>query len=382
MEEQLNNTGQEKQAKAYSRIRNKLILIDVVATAIILLLFLLSGASSVLSSFISSRIPSYLVKNAVYVVVAYLGYAIIYLPYSFYSGYILEHKFNLSNLTKRGWLWDYLKGLFLNVIIFVIIMEVIYVILRYLPNSWWLWSGIFWILFSIVLGKLTPVLILPLFYKIKKLENESLVNRLVVLAEKARVTILGVFEMNMSKKTKKANAMFAGLGSTKRIILGDTLLSQFSDDEIEVILAHELGHYTMKHIWQLLFFGSVTTLLGLYLTSYVIRFGVDIFHLQGVSDIAGFPLFALSMATFFMILTPLMNAFSRKLERDADLFALENTGNSDAFISSMNKLAEQNLSDRSPSAVIEFLLYSHPSIAKRVKMAQQFAKRHKNPKSA
>jgi len=232
------------------------------------------------------------------------------------------------------------------------------------------------------MANLTPVLIIPLFYKLKPLANESLKEKLTDLAEKAKTKILGIFEIEFSRKTRKANAMLAGLGNTKRIILGDTLLNNFSEDEIEAVIAHELGHFYHKHIWKMIATASVLTVAGFYIANLALTGLLNTFGylgLRDVTDVAAFPLLMLSLFLFSLVTMPLNNSLSRALERQADRFALTTTDKPGAFIAGMQKLAKQNLADTEPPPLIELLLHSHPSIGKRVRMAQQYTDEKKKP---
>ena len=296
----------------------------------------------------------------------------IFFPLNYYSHFYLEHKYDLSNQSFLHWILDGVKSFLLNLIFSLIIVEAVYFLLRELPNTWWIWSTIFYFFLTVVISRITPTIILPLFYKVKLVENDSLVNRLKSLAEKARAKVLGVYQMDMSRKTKKANAMFTGLGKSKRIILGDTLLERFREDEIETILAHELGHYYYRHLWQLILMGLGTSLAGFYIVNIVLKMLVEPLSLGGLHNIAGLPVFMLVVFLFFLILMPFQNSFSRILEKQADRFAIEQTKNPQAFIDSMKKLADQNLSEVKPHPVVEFILYSHPSIDRRIKFAQKY----------
>ena len=218
------------------------------------------------------------------------------------------------------------------------------------------------------------MLILPLFYKLKPLENESLRQRLTALAQRVGAHVLGVYRMAMSEKTKKANAAFAGLGATKRIILGDTLLDQFAEDEIEVVMAHEMAHYKHGDISKLIVWSAATTLLGLRIADAVMRWALPKFGFSHPSDLGAFPLLALCMFGFSLVVMPLNNAFSRWRERLADRTALELTRNPEGFIRAMRKLADQNLADLSPHPWIEFLLHDHPALARRIALAEQWGR--------
>ena len=294
------------------------------------------------------------------------------LPFNYYSGYYLEHKYNLSTQSLFSWFKDRIKSFLLNIVFMVLLGEVLYLFFKFTQNTWWLWLSVIWVLFGIVLSNIFPVLILPLFYKYKPLENDELAKRLISLAERVNARILGVFELELSAKTKKANAALTGMGNTKRILLGDTLLENFTDDEIEVVLAHELGHFYYKHIWKLIFFGGFITFIGLWATSLVLAKLVVFSGFAEVSQIGAFPLFLLCMFLFALVSMPVNSTFSRILEKQADLFALRETKSPKHFITAMRRLANLNLADEEPHPLIEFFLHDHPSISRRVKLAEDF----------
>ena len=367
-----------EKAKEYEKIKNKLMLLGLfLSFAFLLGSFALGkegGLSSWFARWIETWSSSCWITVAVYGIGGVLVSTLLFLPLKFYAGFTLEHRYHLSNETAGGWFLDLSKSLVLDLILTVAMLEIIYALLRTVTDSWWLYAAGLWILFVVLLGNLFPILILPLFYKLKPVENKTLVNKLIKMAAKVKAKILGVYEMDMSRKTKKANAMLAGLGHTKRIIFGDTILNQYTQKEIEAILAHELGHFYYKHTWKQIFLSSIATLIGLFLTHHVLSYFVGVIGFRGLEDVANFPLLLLSLSLFFFIITPLNNIFSRYCERQSDRFALEQTNDPKSFISSMEKLAEQNLADLEPNPFIEFCLHSHPSIGKRIQMAKMFKK--------
>ena len=367
-------------AKRYEASHNWLFLVDIVYTVILIALFVFvgkqGGFSAQLLAWIQSFCANYWIQVAVYSGILTTMYMACLLPLSFYSGYYLEHKYSLSTQSFGSWLGDKGKSYVLNLVFMVFVAEGLYLFFMLAEKSWWLWVGVLWVGFGIILSNIAPVLIMPLFYKFKPLENDALKTRLIAMAERLKVTILGVFEMELSAKTKKANAALAGLGNTKRILLGDTLLKNFCDEEIEVVLAHELGHFYYKHIWQLILFGGAITFAGLYLVSLIFdRLAVSS-GFAGITDIAAFPVFLLCMFVFTLISMPINATYTRILEKQADNFALRQTNAPDHFISTMKKLADLNLADEEPHPLIEFLLHDHPSISSRIKAAEAFRVRH------
>jgi STE24 endopeptidase len=232
------------------------------------------------------------------------------------------------------------------------------------------------LLLTVILANLGPVLLMPIFYKFTPLgeEHAELAQRLLRLAEQAHTHVSGVFQFDMSRRTKAANAALTGLGNTRRIILGDTLLEEFTPDEIETVLAHELGHHVHKDIPVGILLNALTTLAGFYLAGVGLRWGASAFGANGPSDIAAFPVFLVMMGLYGLVTMPLGNAFSRWRERRADEYALQSTHKPEAFASAMARLANQNLADANPEPWVEFLLHSHPALSKRIAMAKRFTR--------
>ena len=228
------------------------------------------------------------------------------------------------------------------------------------------------ILFSVVLANLAPVLIFPIFFKFTPLDDADLVARLTALAERANTRVRGVYTMMLSEKTTEANAALMGLGNTRRIVLGDTLYEKYTPDEIESILAHELGHQVHHDIGWSLVAQTALTIAGFFIADVFLKWSVAQLHYAGIADLAAMPLFALALGVFGFVTMPLGNAFSRWRESLADEYALESTRNAGAFIGAMEKLANQNLAELEPERWVEWLLYDHPPIGKRLKRASAF----------
>lgn len=292
-----------------------------------------------------------------------------------YYGFRLEHRFQLSNMRTRSWLWDEVKGFLVTVVLAGVVVELLYLIIRQFSEYWWLicW-GVFLGLF-VVLAQLAPVILFPIFYKFAPLENEELKTRLVRLSEKAGTRVRGVYQWKLSEKSKKANAALTGIGSTRRIILADTLLEGYSPDEIEAVLAHELGHHVHNHIFKSIAVQAGTTLLGFWLANGALHYAIDRWHMfETLSDFANLPLLALVSTVLSFLLMPALNAYSRFNERQADRYAFQSLGSVKPFITSMNKLADQNLAERTPSRWVEWFFHSHPAISKRVQAAQAWTR--------
>jgi STE24 endopeptidase len=225
-----------------------------------------------------------------------------------------------------------------------------------------------------MLSRILPVLILPLFFKYIPIEDEALKARIFTLANKAGIRLMDVCKIDLSRKTKKANAALIGLGKTRKVILADTLTDEFTQKEIEAVVAHEFAHFKYKHIWQLLGLSGIITLAGFYVLFLVAGKVVILAGASGISDLYLFPVLVLLMIGAGLVILPAQNLFSRILERQADKFALSLAGDAEVFISVMRKLASMNLADMDPSTWKKIFLYDHPPIRERIQMAEEYGK--------
>lgn len=294
------------------------------------------------------------------------------LPFDYYKEYEIEKKFRLSSQTRLSWLKDKAKFSSLFLIFAFIFVEGTYHSMRAFPSFWWV---LVWIGSSLVIvwfAYIAPVLIMPLFYKFPKVRDEALMGKLVALAKKAGIKVIGVYEMKASEKTRKAVGALAGLRNTRRIILSDTLLTNFASDEVEGVIGHELGHHVFHHGWKILALFIAFFLVTLIITDQVLRVTSGLFGLSDMSAISSLPLFALIFALCFAVFTPLMNTFSRWLEGQADQYELDLVNKPDAYVSSMTKLCDQNLRYTFPHPLVEFIFYDHPSGKKRLERAYRF----------
>lgn len=297
------------------------------------------------------------------------------LPFDYAGGFWLEHRYGLSNLTFAGWLKDEIKGVLVGGLLGILALEFLYWALRMWPHDWWLVTGAVFAAFFVVMANLAPVLILPIFFKLVPLANPSLEARLRRLAESAGTRVRGVYEWKLGEKTKKANAALIGLGNTRRILLADTLLEGFSEDEIEAVLAHELGHHVHADIWRGLAVQTSATFLGLYLVSLALARWSGALGFRGPSDFANLPLVILVTLVVSLLLLPAVNGFSRRMERAADAYAVRSIAQPAVFVTGLERLASLNLAERRPHPLIEFVFHSHPSIDSRIEYVRKFSAR-------
>jgi STE24 endopeptidase len=362
------------EARRYNRVRRWLGVADFVVGAAFLVVLLVTGWSGSLRDFALRRgFQNYTLAVFLYLFLLLFIGKLLSLSLDYY-GFRLERKFQLSTQKVRSWFWDEAKGFLVGLVMASIVVELLYFMIRQSPQHWWI---ITWALFMglfILLAQLAPVVLFPLFYKFEPLENEDLRRRLVMLGERAGTRVRGVYRWKLSEKSKKANAALTGLGATRRIILADTLLDNYAPEEIEAVLAHELGHHVHKHILKSIFVQAGITLAGFWLANFVLHYAVDHHMFEELSDFANLPLLAITATVLSLLLMPALNAYSRYNERQADRYAFESIADVEPFISSMNKLAQQNLAERTPAKWIEVLFHSHPAIASRIAAAQAWGR--------
>jgi STE24 endopeptidase len=299
--------------------------------------------------------------------------SLVTLPIGFYSGYIIEHRYGLSNQSLGRWAWERLKGNLVGLPLVAIILMVVYYCMETFGDSWWLPVSVLLSLVSVLLARIAPVLFMPLFYKFDPLPDGPLKERIVRLCAAAGLTFEGIFTFDLSKNTKKANAGFTGVGKSRRIILGDTLVQDFSHDEIETVFAHELGHYKHRHIVIGIVTGVCSTFIGLFITSRLYEWSIAAFGFASITDLEALPLLAIWLALFGLVTSPISNLIARRHERQADAYAVAVTKNGPAFAAALRRLADTNLADPEPHPVVEFLFYRHPSIAKRIQILETTA---------
>ena len=357
-------------AKEYSRIKLRLSLIGFGMTLIFLALVFVTGLSHLFIQWASLFSSNLFVWIPFYLLLLGIVEYVVDFPLHYYSSFYLEHRYQLSNQTLTAWLWRDLKQALIGFAFAIPLMEGFYFLLRYGSDYWWSFAALGWTLITMLLARILPTWIIPLFYRVKPLSNELLNQRLQQLCKQAEMPVRAIYELGLSRDTKKANAALVGWGRSRRVLLGDTLVTQFSPEETAAVLAHELGHHHYRHIWKLVVVSALTGLFGFFLIDKVIVLTIQHQFLISYDDLAGFPLIAFFITIFSFLMLPLQNGYSRRLERQADRFAIELTQDRTHFISSMEKLAEQNLSDKNPHPLVEFFFYDHPAIGKRIEMAK------------
>jgi STE24 endopeptidase len=365
----------QTQARRYARLRRRLMPISLGLGLVWALGWLLSGASVTLRQALAELTTSRALVITLFSMIIGAGYLLLELPLNYYSSFILPHRFGLSTQNRGDWVLDRVKAGMISGALGLVLLQILYLALAIWPEAWWLPIGAVYLLIGVVLSALAPVLIAPVFFKFTPLEEEyhDLADRLLALAKRAGTRVRGVYRFDMSRRTKAANAALMGLGRSRRIVLGDTMLNEFTPDEIETVLAHELAHQVHRDIPLGILIESFITLGGLWLASLALQWGVERFGLDGVDDIAGLPWLALIMGAFGLVTMPLVNGWSRWRESMADRYAVQVTGKPLAYASALVRLTDQNLGELEPPHWVELLLYSHPPLGERIAAARSAA---------
>ena len=367
-------TTDEHRARHYHRLRLGLGGLGLLLAVGYLLTLLATGASAWLAAVAAAWTSRPWLQLILVLGAVTLGWRLLTLPLAWLGGYWLPRRYGLLHQPFSRWLWDAVKAAAIGGALALAGAELAYALLRLTP-WWWLWSALAFFGVTVLLTLVAPVWLLPLFYRMVPLAEGPLRARLVALAARAGVPVLGVWVGDQSRKSRTANAAVTGLGRTRRIILFDTLLSEFTEDEVEAVLAHELAHHAHADMWRGLAVHGAVTLATFCIADRLLTAGAARLGLTGPADLGGVPLVGLIVLGAGLVSLPLTNGWSRRLERQADDFAVRTLGRADAFVAAMERLAGLNLAERSPHPLKEALLYSHPSIDRRIARARWLAGR-------
>jgi len=358
-------------ARVYHRRQLALSLLGLVLSVAYLLLLIETRAAAHLVRFVARWTTTWWLELAVAVIVMAGAYRLLTLPLQWLGGYWLPRRYGLLHQSLRRWLWDAAKAALIGAALGLLAVLTVYALLRVTP-WWWLWGAAIFLAGYTLLAFVAPIWLVPLFYRLTPLPDGDLRARLLALARRVGVPVTGVFVVDQSRKSRTANAAVTGLGRTRRILLFDTLLDQFTAEEIEAVLAHELAHQLHGDIRRGLLVQGALTLVTFWIADRALRGGAGWLGLTGPADIAGLPLFGLILVLVSLAALPVANGWSRRVEWQADRFALETIPDPRAFIGSMERLATLNLAEREPHRLEELFLYSHPAIERRIAHARQF----------
>lgn len=363
-----------KISKIYSRENLiKSIINSIFIPIIVLFVILQSGFGKYLQSYILSISGELFFSSGLYALILLTILTICEFPLMFYSSYIYEKKYGLSNYTLLTWFIDYFKATAIDYIFFVLTVIGLFYLLQI--SNWWLYAGIIYFFISVVLSSIMPLIVLPLFYKLEPYKDKAQKKKILDIIKRAGVDkIKSIFIVNESSKSVKANAMFTGIGSSKRIVLFDTLVNNFTTKETETVIAHELGHYINKDIWRFIAIDAIKIFPVLFVIDIILKNSVGSFGIYNIASLAVLPLIVLSYNIISLILMPLENFYSRSRETKADLFALNMVKSPEAQISTEKRLCDMALNEDDPNQIEVLLFHSHPSAKKRIEMCEKWKK--------
>jgi len=365
------NPARQKKAREYSRIRRRLGFVELGLYLSLLLILTFSGFSKWFTSLFN--LPSIIVA-VIFFITLIVAIEILTSPISYYSGFVLPHRYGISIQKYRNWLVDQVKSGIISLVFGTVAVVAAYWLLQNFPDYWWIIAWALMVIVSVLMTIIGLVFLIPLFYKVKPLAESELKSRLEELAQKAQAKVQGIFVLDYSNKVTAANAALMGIGRTRRIVVSDTLIQQYTIPEIEAVTAHEIGHHNHRDIFRMFMIQSVLYLIVFKLIDVVFKAAVFPLGFGGIADPAALPLLALILGVFSALVSPIMNSYSRHIESQADEYALILTSNTRAFIDAMTRLVNQNLAVASPAIWEELLLYDHPSYNRRVTQAKRYEK--------
>ena len=366
----------EDRSARYHRLRRRAGIGSTLAGAVWLGGLLVTGGSAWLAVRAGSAgaLPSPLdraLSIVVFIGVLAIGWEIVSFPFVIYRSFYLDRKYGLSSEPAATWLNDHCKALGLGLALTIVSGIAVYGSMAIAGRYWWLVAGGLFGAAALLLSRVAPVLLMPLFYRFRPLDREALRERLLTLSHRAGVPVLGAFEWGLGEKTTRANAALVGVGGTRRILVSDTLLKDYSDDEIEVILAHEIAHHVHHDIWTALAIETMVVTVSLYAAHVAVTQAGPLVSSGNPADLAVLPLMMLAAGLVSLLLAPIGNAWSRHNERRADRFALALTRRPASFISAMRRLGAQNLAEENPSTPVLWFFHTHPTIDERIAAAKQ-----------
>jgi STE24 endopeptidase len=363
--------AEDARARAYHRRQLAFSVLGLVLAVTYLLVLIETRAATHLAEYVARWTTTWWLELGIVLLVLAGAYRLVTLPLHWLGGYWLPRRFGLLHQPFRRWLWDAVKAALIGGTLGLLAVLIIYALLR-VTLWWWLWGAAIFLAGYALLALVAPIWLVPLFYRLTPLPDGELLTRLLALARRVGVPVSGVFVVDQSRKSRTANAAVTGLGRTRRILLFDTLLDEFTAEEVEAVLAHELAHQLHGDIRRGLLVQGALTLVTFWIADRALRLGAGWLGLDGPADIAGLPLFGLILMLVSLAALPVANGWSRRVEWQADRFALQTIPDPRAFIRSMERLATLNLAEREPHRLEEFFLYSHPAIERRIAHARQF----------
>jgi STE24 endopeptidase len=368
----VNKQKQTAETVVYNKIKKRISIAEIVVTIIILLFFSFSRFTVNLSEYTEFHFDNVFLRFFIFTGVLSAIMFLVNFGFTYYSGYVIEKDFKLSNQTLLQWFQEQLKGFALTLVIAIPVAAAFYTTLLYGKSLWWFYFATTVVFLSVILARIAPVLLYPIFYKFTAVVDEKLIDKIEHHLKPLKISLNNVYSFDLSKNTKKANAAFAGIGKSKRVLLSDTLLENFTIDEIGAVFAHEAGHYCHKHIVKLMMLSTGIQYLTYYLCSLAYGWYLKTTGFIHTYKLEALPFLILLLTLFSLLSMPFVNYVSRKFEWEADTYALTHDSPIN-MKSALEKLSELNYADKQAHPVYEFIFYSHPRIDKRIKYAQNFS---------
>ena len=350
--------------------RRRLFLVSTPISLLVLLLPYLTGAWETIWFALAATFWPLPVRTLIFLVGLHLAVAVVMLPLAYYGGYVLPHSFGLSRQTRRAWTADWVKATLLTTLLGTAIGGAfVWVVIAAGANWWWIF-GLFVSAVGLLLVFVTPYVLVPLFFKMRPLADMETVARIHGLVNRAGAPVRDVCSLDFSRRTAEANAAVIGMGRSRRVVIADTLLAEFTPGEVDAVVAHELGHHVHHHVQMLLLGNAAVMWLGLFIASRGVQLALPLLSLPSLAYVPGYPVLLFIVELFFLVLSPVLNWWSRRLESAADVFALKLTRDPAGFAGAMQRIASQNLVELCPPRWSEVLLATHPALHRRIALAQ------------
>ena len=364
-----------KKTHAYTIEHNTFALSESVVSSVLTIAFLYGGLLGLYASWVSSLTSSFILQGIVFFLLLSYARSLLSIPFNLYSTFRIENKYGFNTMTPKLWATDFLKSTLISTVMTAVVIACGLWIVQKSPDLWWFFVWGFFFIFSIFMMYISPYVIEPLFNTFTPLEGDGLEHKITTMMQKTGIRISRVFRVDASKRSHHTNAYFTGIGKTKRIVLYDTLLSKIDEDEVLAVLAHEAGHWKKKHLLKMIMISEVLSFAGAYIVFRVLKSGIlaDAFGLEGSTFFAEIVILGFVFSIISFPFTPVLSAFSRRHEREADRFAVELTPRPDALATSLIKLSKDNLSNLHPHPLYAAIYYSHPPVVERVRSIHEMA---------
>ncbi len=353
--------------------RRRLFVMSTLVSLAALLLPYLTGAWETLYFRLAATLWPLPVRALAFLLGVQLAVTLVMLPLSYYSGFVIPRAYGLGRQSRAAWGMDWVKGVLLTAGLGTALGGAFLWIVSASGDNWWWIFGLCVSAVGLLLVFLTPYVLVPLFFKMRPLADAETVQRIHTLVNRAGAPVRDVCSLDFSRRTAEANAAVIGMGRSRRVVIADTLLAEFSASEVDAVVAHELGHHVHRDVQRLLLGNAVLIWVGLFAASLAVPVALPVLSLPSLAYVPGYPVVLFVAELYFLLVSPLLNWWSRRLESGADRFALQLTRDPSAFAGAMRRLGCQNLIEFGPPRWSEVLLASHPALQRRIQLAETWS---------